>query len=563
MAKNEMNDDFLSGAKISTDEKKAPKKANKKAGKGISIPKKTAKIIKSVVAVVVVIALLAAYVATGAVRKGFIASLGIPQKTLTAVTVTNGEQKAKIKVGTYNFYYATTYNSLKSQASQYSQYGLDLGDMGLDVDFEKKLSSQTYTDSETNETMTWEEHLQKLVLDSIEHTYTYYLAAVEANDGKEPELTDEQKTELEETMKSYTETANKNGYTLSGYLSRAMGKGVTEELFKTEVTRQYIAENYQSDLSSNVETREYTDDEITKYRDENIEDFKAVDIKFFECDSEDDAKAFKSELKADGSNFADLASKYSATDSDKEANKNDTFTTELGITRETLINRNVAIAQADPHEHEEGEEHSEDEKATYSGLDWLFSADRKAGDSYQMSTSVVYIIAPASIQNVNTVNVRHILIKPETDENATESTAAQWSAAYEKAKGILDNFNKTDKTEESFAGLVEDNSEDTGSASNGGLYENVVTGQMVNPFSNWCFADGRKAGDTAIVRTSYGYHIMYFVAENDETCWKYNVKQALASADGASDGEKLEEAYTISVNWFGSRYFNKDIDIDS
>ena len=34
---------------------------------------------------------------------------------------------------------------------------------------------------------------------------------------------------------------------------------------------------------------------------------------------------------------------------------------------------------------------------------------------------------------------------------------------------------------------------------------------MVTEFNNWIFDDARKAGDVEIVKTSYGYHIMYFV----------------------------------------------------
>ncbi|MBQ0012195.1 MAG: peptidylprolyl isomerase, partial [Clostridiales bacterium] len=35
-------------------------------------------------------------------------------------------------------------------------------------------------------------------------------------------------------------------------------------------------------------------------------------------------------------------------------------------------------------------------------------------------------------------------------------------------------------------------------------------GQMVQEFEDWCFAD-HKVGDTGIVKTIYGYHVMYFV----------------------------------------------------
>lgn len=565
MAKKSMEDDILTGGSLGSGKEKSSKKENKKSAGGIKIAKRTATIIKSAVCIVIVIALLAAYVATGTVRKGFIASLSLPAQTLTGVTVSNGDQKAKVKVSTYNFYYASTYNSLKSQQEQYEQYGLDMSQLGLDVDFTEKLSKQTYTDKETNKEMTWAEHLDEMVLDAIESTYTYYLAAVEANGGEEPEITQDQKDQLEETIKSYTETANQYGYTLSGYLVRAMGKGVTEKVFRTESIRQYIATNYKTELTTDVESKEYTADDVNKYKDEHTADLLAVDIKLFEADSEDNAKAFKDELKADGSNFAELAAKYSTDDFNKKAYTEDGFTTELGVTKAVLQSKQVAIATADPHEHEEGEEHSDDEEQTYSGLDWLFSADRKAGDIYQHSTSVVYVITPAAITNAETVNVRHILIAPETadDASVTDATDEQWKAAYSKAEEILNNWKSGDATEDSFAELVKENTTDTGSQDNGGLYENVIPGQMVNPFSAWCFEAGRKTGDTAIVRSAYGYHIMYYVGTTGEKVWEYNAKQALASADGASQSEKLEEEYTLKVNWFGSRYFEKDVDIDN
>lgn len=527
------------------------------------IPQKTARIIKSVVCVVVIVALLVTYVATGAVRKGFIASLSIPAQYFTGLTVSNGENTAKIKVSTYNFYFATLYNSMLSQQSQYEQYGIDLADAGLDVDFDKKLSQQTYTDPDTEETMGWDEHMHDLVVDSIESTYTYYLAAVEANGGEDPEITDDQKTEINDTLDSYEETASGYGYTLSGYLVQAMGKGVTESVFRTETTRQYIAQNYQGELSSGTEDTTYTEDDINAYKDEHLEDLQSVDIKIFECSSEDDAKAFSESLAADGSNFAELCTEYASSDFDKKAYADEGYSTELGMTRSALQSRGYAIATADAHEHEDGEEHSDDEELTYSGLDWLFSSDRQVGDIYQYSTSVVYVIAPASLSDRNTVNVRHILIAPETDEedaDATTATDEQWTAAYDQARELLASW---DGTEDGFAALATENSTDTGSTENGGLYEDVVTGQMVNSFSTWCFDDSRKAGDTGIVRSEYGYHIMYFVGENDQKIWQYNAEQALLSEDSASAAEALEDEYTIKENWFGSRYFQKDVDIST
>ena len=53
-------------------------------------------------------------------------------------------------------------------------------------------------------------------------------------------------------------------------------------------------------------------------------------------------------------------------------------------------------------------------------------------------------------------------------------------------------------------------SADPGSNTNGGLYTEVYVGQMVEEFEAWCFDEARQVGDYGIVRTSLGFHIMYF-----------------------------------------------------
>lgn len=540
--------------KLSAEIKKLSDKYSEIGSNANGLAPRTVKIIKSVICVVIVVALLVTYVATGAVRKGFIASLSIPAQTFTGMTVTNGTEKAKIKVATYNYYFAMTYNSMRNKQEQYTQYGLDPADYNLDVDFDKKLSKQT-TKNHDNETVTWAEYMQEETLESIESTYTYYLAAKADNDGKDPEITADQKKELKETLDQYRESAHKYGYTLSGYLVKAMGKGVTESLFKQEATRSYIADNYKDGLSNESSEKEYSTKDLENYKKEHKDDLLAVDVRLFECSSEDDAKAFKKALASDASNFTELCQKYASDKFYKTAYEDAGYSTEYGVTKTNLKNKGYAIATAD-----------NKNKDKYPGLDWLYSSKRKAGDSYQYSTTVVYVLSPASIQDRKTVNVRHILVAPETDDNNTkakDATDKQWAAAYKKATKILDEFNAGDKKEKSFSKLAKENSTDTGSKDNGGLYENVVPGQMINSFSTWCFDSSRKAGDTAIVKSDYGYHIMYFVGTGKLTAWQYTAKTALASADSTSATEKLEKDYTIKVNWFGSRYFEKDVDIDN
>lgn len=130
-----------------------------------------------------------------------------------------------------------------------------------------------------------------------------------------------------------------------------------------------------------------------------------------------------------------------------------------------------------------------------------------------------------------TIDVRHILFQPtDKNEDGTYPDAA-WEACKEKAEALLEQWKNGEATEEAFAALAAEQSEDPGSASNGGLYTGVTEGQMVAPFEDWCFDATRQPGDSGLVKTDYGYHIMYFVGKN--TVWFDQAKSALVSEQGA------------------------------
>ena len=141
----------------------------------------------------------------------------------------------------------------------------------------------------------------------------------------------------------------------------------------------------------------------------------------------------------------------------------------------------------------------------------------------------------------NVVTIRHILIRPE--DSADEGS---WAQAQAKANEIYQTWQDGDKTEESFAALAEEYSEDN--AESGGLYEDVYPGQMVTAFNDWCFADGRQSGDSGIVQTEYGYHIMYFVAEGDTIYWREVVRQDAILAQVYDKADELKAQYVLSYD---------------
>lgn len=117
-----------------------------------------------------------------------------------------------------------------------------------------------------------------------------------------------------------------------------------------------------------------------------------------------------------------------------------------------------------------------------------------------------------------TVDVRHILIMPaDADEDGT-STDEEWAEAEAEAQRIYDLY-LADPTVENFIALSDEYNQDPGSQETGGLYEGVLPGEMVTEFNDWIFTEGRKEADTEIVKTDYGYHIMYFVSTQESDTW--------------------------------------------
>ena len=121
--------------------------------------------------------------------------------------------------------------------------------------------------------------------------------------------------------------------------------------------------------------------------------------------------------------------------------------------------------------------------------------------------------------DVKMVNVRHILIQPEGKNDDGTYTDEAWAAAEKKANDLLAEWKNGEHTEDSFAFMAAENSADPGSAENGGLYEDIYPGQMVDTFDAWCFDASRQPGDTGIVKTDYGYHIMYFSSTSEHAYW--------------------------------------------
>lgn len=149
-----------------------------------------------------------------------------------------------------------------------------------------------------------------------------------------------------------------------------------------------------------------------------------------------------------------------------------------------------------------------------------------------------------------TVSVRHILIQPTggtTDDNGVTTYSDEaWAACKTRAEQILNEWKSGTATESSFASMATLYTADTASAETGGLYEDITPeSSYVEPFLNWCVEPSRRIGDTGIVKTEYGYHIMYFVGTQD--AWVKAAKQWYAQDREASLLETGAEQWEIET----------------
>ena len=149
------------------------------------------------------------------------------------------------------------------------------------------------------------------------------------------------------------------------------------------------------------------------------------------------------------------------------------------------------------------------------------------------------------------VDVRHILVQVEGgtvgEDGLTTYSDEEWETCRAEAQAILDAWLAGEKTEESFAALATEKTEDPGSQQSGGLYQQVYEGQMVQPFNDWCFDETRAYGDYDLVQTGYGYHVMFFV--KSEPRWTYYAESDWLNEQSANLLEAVVSLYPMEVTW--------------
>ena len=431
----------------------------------------------------------------------------------------------KISIGMYDYYYA----SIVSYYEQYASYGY------YSLDTTKDYSKQYTTDDDGNK-ISWQKLFETEALKEVEQITTYYSKALEEG----VTLTSAQKKTIDKQISTLKDSASQNDVSLDQYIKANFGTYCSEDTIRIMLEQYYLSANYKGKFKCETKV---TDNDVDKYYNDHKNDYKKIEFYYIASpyDATDDnsknesiktAEKIMAKMKDKKSVIALVPEVYSSyIDSQvKSSMEQDSTLTEKKAREEAIksYESNVVTTVS-------GSDSPFDDKMNT----WLFSDDTKVGSKkyyIDESAGYIYIVlktSKASVEEDETYTVRHILVAPESGNNSSSSTSEkteytdeQWAAAKKKADNILAKFNKTDKSEYEFAKLAEQYSTDSASTSSGsndsfgGLYESVTLGQMVPDFEKWSIDDSRKYGDTGIVKSDYGYHIMFFI--ND--CPEYQSK---------------------------------------
>lgn len=149
------------------------------------------------------------------------------------------------------------------------------------------------------------------------------------------------------------------------------------------------------------------------------------------------------------------------------------------------------------------------------------------------------------------VDVRHILVTVKggttDDSGKVVHTDEEWETCRKEAQAILDEWLSGEANEDSFGALATEKTEDPGSQQTGGLYQKVYEGQMVPEFNDWCFDESRAYGDYGLVRTDYGYHVMFFVSSMQQ--WRAYAERDWVTEQSNKMLEELLSNYPMEVEY--------------
>ena len=469
-----------------------------------------------------------------------VANSGVRERNTVALTI--GEHE--LSNAEFSYYYIDVVNKFTQD------YGSYMSLLGLDT-------TKALDEQEISEGYTWADDFIESAAQNARSIYALNDEAKAVGFA----LSDEDLVSIDSTFSMMELYATYNyGYAdLQTYLKAMYGSGATVESYRNYYEMSVLAQNYETYYAENLS---YTNEQL---RAEEAEDYNLYSSYSY-------TTYYQSVSAFHGAEATDAEIEQARKLAENEVNQL------VEGEYASVEDLKAAIAAMEVNQENASSPYSY-ENVVRSGIsstyaEWVTDSSRKAGDVTSIASTSTdadgnevvngYYVVYFSGSNDNEfalANVRHILVKPEggsydSETGATTYSEEEMAAAKKAAEELYAQWKSGEATEDSFAALANEHSDD-GDGTTGGLYENVYPGQMVENFNDWCFAEGRKTGDTGIVESDYGYHIMFYSADSDLTYRDHLITESLRTADANEWFSNLTDS--VTVNTVDTKYIRTDL----
>lgn len=424
----------------------------------------------------------------------------------------------KLNTTMLNYFLADAIESVRAEYEEtYGEYAfLYAGMNGLD--YYKSLDEQQHPDQTDK---TWGQVFAEQAVENATKIYSLYDAALKAGH----EMTEDEETSILSNINTLTAYAiYYAGYTgLDPYLRACYGPTANQENYTEYLNVKTLAQSYST---AYFDALEYADKDYREHEKEDYYYYSSYNFSAYEI--------IVSEYREGGTKDEDGNTTYSDAEiaAAQDAAKKDADALFAGEYKDSTefdeaiaalaINKDKTDAASTLYTKQFGGKMIAQEELRK----WISDTDRKSGDvglfpqttkdedGKEVTTGYSVIMFHSGTDNLmKLVNVRHILLKVDSTTDSDGNTVLEEESkitAEAEAKALLEEFkNGNELTAEAFGALAKEHSDD-GSANENGLIDEIYPGMTIEAFDNWCFDTSRKPGDTDIILTDYGYHVMYF-----------------------------------------------------
>jgi len=509
--------------------------------------KKLKAITISFVAIMLVVALTAASIL--GIRA--VNNSGIIDKNTLAAT-TGAHNLNSVQMNYYlNDYMINTYSQWKeSYGDSISMYMMMSG-----LDINKPLNQQVY-DKETGKT--WADQFLQEALAKAKSDYALYDKAI----AEGFTLTEDEQSALDLSMKQLELSAMMYGYrNPNKYLCAIYGHGSTLKSYAEYTKISAIATAYYSKHSDSLS---YDDAAIRAHEKEHPNDYTSYTYASYYLSA--------SSFLQGGTTGENNTVTYSDEEKETARKTAEELANTLAASTD-LDSLDKAIAALEINKDKKDAASTKNTSVLYPQIlaamqPWLSDAARVANDitvipNESVSTDAegketktingyYVVLFESRDENLEPLaNVRHLLVAFEGGTTSSDGSIVysdeQKAAAKTEAERLLQVWKDGAATEESFIALVKEHTDDSGSKENGGLYEDITPASPFVPsFLTWSTDPDRKPGDTSVLISEYGYHVMYYVSDDEMNYRDYMISEELRTDDMEKWFTDITDAATIT-----------------